>query len=156
MPCFPPAALTLSPHRAAMERQTSYGSADSGSSGHRGRLMFTVLSALAQSNALAVPTPEHWQGYGTMLPPPRADVDAALAASAYALRRSSSDASSGGCSECGQRGRQQSARVSSAADGDAQGGCPHCKERAQTGGCFPVLRRKRRVSPQPAAPATST
>lgn len=138
-----------------MERQTSCGSADSGSSGHRGRLMFTVLSAISHSNALAVPSPEHWQGYGTMLPPPRADVDAALAASAFALRRSSSDASSGGCSECAaQRGRQGSARVASAADGD--GGCPHCKERAQTGGCFPVLRRKRRVSPQPAAPATSS
>ena len=139
-----------------MQRQSSCGStSSSGSSPPRGRLMFTVLAALANSHsAVCVPTADQWLAYGAMQPPPRADVDAALAASAMALRAAADDPDY--CSECRaqQRGRG-GAKVKSVADNDTSR-CARCATGAQAGGCFPVLRRRRRrVSPEP-LPAAST
>ena len=133
-------------------RQSSNDSStSSGSSTHRGRLVFSVLAALAHSNAMSapVPTAEHWLGYGPMVPPPRADVNAALAASAAALRAQDADAEC--CAECRAqlRGRGSSAKGRSAPDDDPSR-CARCAAGAQAAGCFPVLRRRRRVSPKPA------
>ena len=137
-----------------MQRQSSCSSASSsGSSPPRGCLMFTVLAALAHTHAsVHAPTAEQWLGYGALQPPPRADVDAALAASAMALR--AADAEAEYCAEClaQQRGRG-GAQVKRAAD-DGNSRCARCAAGAQMGGCFPVLRRRRRVSPNP-PPASS-
>ena len=139
-----------------MQRQSSCDSASSSrSSPQRGRLVFTMLAALAHTAHASVPvsTADQWLSYGAMLPPPRADVDAALAASALALRTADADADY--CSAC--RARQQhrggSAQVNSVPDGD-NSRCARCAAGAHAGGCLPVLRRRRRVSPKPAPAST--
>jgi len=147
-----------------MSRTSSCSSADSdGAPQPRGSLMLTVMAAFAQGNALTVPvfTAEpSWQRHSAMMPPPRAEVNAMLAASAALLRRADDESGDSGpwCAGCSERGRQpRSARVSSVGvgSGGEQRGCPRCKEAsaAEAGGCFPFplkLRgRTRRVSPRP-------
>ena len=145
-----------------MQRQSSCdGASSSRSSPQRGRLVFTMLAALAHTAHASVPvsTADQWLSYGAMLPPPRADVDAALAASALALRTADADADY--CSACRARQRQRqrqqhrggSAQVNSVPDGD-NSRCARCAAGAQVGGCLPVLRRRRRVSPKPVPPST--
>ena len=117
--------------------------------------MFSMLAALAHTAhaSVAAPTAEQWLGYGALLPPPRADVDAALAASAVALRAADADAEY--CAECraAQQHRGGSAAVNNVSDGD-NSRCARCAAGAQAGGCLPVLRRRRRVSPKPAPAST--